>query len=142
MLPERFPPDDPREWLNRARSNLIQAEGIQSGVYLEDLCFQAQQAAEKALKALLLYQGREIPRVHDLAELIRHLEQAGEPVPPQVRESVQLTPYATITRYPGVSEPVSQSEYEEALRFGREVVLWVGSIIFGETVDRGEVPQQ
>ncbi len=23
--PERFPPDDPREWLNRARSNLIRA---------------------------------------------------------------------------------------------------------------------
>jgi hypothetical protein len=31
MLPEaeriqkRYPPDDPREWLNRARSNLLQA---------------------------------------------------------------------------------------------------------------------
>ena len=24
MPPERFPHDDPREWLNRARSNLIQ----------------------------------------------------------------------------------------------------------------------
>ena len=23
MPPERFPPDDPREWLNRARSNLL-----------------------------------------------------------------------------------------------------------------------
>lgn len=24
--PERFPPDDPREWLNRARSNLVRAK--------------------------------------------------------------------------------------------------------------------
>ncbi len=51
----RRPPDDPEEWLNRARSNLAQARlGRQPEVYLEDLCFQAQQAAEKALKALLL----------------------------------------------------------------------------------------
>ena len=26
MLPERFPPDDPREWLGRARSNLSRAK--------------------------------------------------------------------------------------------------------------------
>ena len=49
MVPDRFPPDDPREWLNRARSNLIQARGDRPGVYWEDLCFQAQQAAEKAI---------------------------------------------------------------------------------------------
>lgn len=41
MQPERFPPDDPREWLNRARSNLVQARKELAGVYLEDLCFQA-----------------------------------------------------------------------------------------------------
>lgn len=54
MRPESSSPEDPEEWLNRARSNLIQAGAHQPGVYLEDLCFQTQQAAEKALKALLL----------------------------------------------------------------------------------------
>ena len=54
MPPERFPPDDPREWLTRARRNLAQARAHISEVYLEDLCFDAQQAAEKAIKALLL----------------------------------------------------------------------------------------
>jgi HEPN domain-containing protein len=54
MPPERFSPDDPREWLNRARSNLAQAQAKITGVYLEDLCFDAQQAAEKAIKALLI----------------------------------------------------------------------------------------
>jgi HEPN domain-containing protein len=52
--PERFPPDDPREWLNRARSNLIRAKSKLPGVYLEDLCFDAQQAAEKAIKAIVI----------------------------------------------------------------------------------------
>jgi uncharacterized protein len=31
----RFPPDDPREWLNRARSNLRRAAVPAEGVYLE-----------------------------------------------------------------------------------------------------------
>ncbi len=50
--PERFPPDDPREWLNRARSNLVRAKNRIPGAYLEDLCFDAQQAAEKAIKGV------------------------------------------------------------------------------------------
>jgi len=56
MSAERFPPNDSREWLNHARSNLIQARGggQLSGVYLEDLCSNAQQAAEKAIKAVLI----------------------------------------------------------------------------------------
>jgi hypothetical protein len=36
---ERYAPDDPREWLNRARSNLVLARMQEAGVYLEDLCF-------------------------------------------------------------------------------------------------------
>lgn len=45
-------PSDPFIWLQRAHSNLILAnKGKLKGVMLEDLCFNAQQAAEKALKA-------------------------------------------------------------------------------------------
>ena len=35
--PERFPQDDQREWLNRARSNLSRARRRASDIYLEDL---------------------------------------------------------------------------------------------------------
>jgi len=34
---ERYPPDDPREWLNRARSDLVLARAEEEGIYLEDL---------------------------------------------------------------------------------------------------------
>ena len=44
----------PRACLNRARSNLAQARNRVSDVYLEDLCFDAQQAAEKAINALMI----------------------------------------------------------------------------------------
>jgi hypothetical protein len=50
MPVERFPPDDPREWLNRAKSNPAKARRGSEipEVYLEDLCFDAQQAASIA----------------------------------------------------------------------------------------------
>jgi len=49
-------PSDPQEWLIRAKGNLNLAEkgGRLKGVLLEDLCFNAQQAAEKALKGVCL----------------------------------------------------------------------------------------
>jgi hypothetical protein len=38
---KRYPPTDPREWLNRARSNLALAKSDTVGALLEDLCFEA-----------------------------------------------------------------------------------------------------
>ena len=48
MTRQRFEPDDPREWLNRAQGNLARAKLLVKGGYFEDLCYDAQQAAEKA----------------------------------------------------------------------------------------------
>ena len=74
---ERFPPDDPREWMNRARSHLARAASRIPGVYLEDLCFDAQQPAEKAANALLIRRGvRLLPTL---------FEEAGGTVPEVVR---------------------------------------------------------
>src|SRR5438552_1666072 len=87
MVPGRLPPDNPGEWLNRARSSLAKARGGAAfpEVYLEDLCFDAQQAAEKAIKAVLLHLGVRFPYVHDLALLLTLAEQAGQVLPEQVQ---------------------------------------------------------
>ena len=93
MSLERFPPDDPKEWLNRARSNLASARGGINipDVYLEDLCFDAQQAAEKAIKALLIHLEVRFPYIHDLGQLLALVEQAGRTVPEQVKEAARLS---------------------------------------------------
>ena len=118
----RYPPDDPREWLNRARSNLSKAANRTPGVYLEDLCFDAQQTAEKAVKAVLLARGVDFPYVHDLGLLLTLLEDAGETVPEAIRRAEKLNAYATTARYPGIDEPVSEPEYVEALAIAAAVV--------------------
>jgi len=122
--PERFPPDDSREWLNRARSNLIRAKSKLPGVYLEDLCFDAQQAAEKAIKAIMIQRNIAFPYVHDLARLLSLLEEAGENILEVVRKAEELTRYALVTRYPGIARPVSEQEYAEAVDIAERVVQW------------------
>ena len=106
----RFPANDPREWLNRARSNLIQAQAVSAGVYLEDLCFQAHQAAEKALKAFCLFRRLRVPRTHNLIELAELLTLNGVAMTDAMRNVIRLNPYAVGARYPGTDEPVDVNE--------------------------------
>ena len=71
MPPERAEPGSPADWLRHARSDLAYAmaplppEGL-----LEGQCFHAQQAAEKAIKAVLVAQGTSVPRTHNLKTLL------------------------------------------------------------------------
>ena len=132
MSPERFSPDDPREWLNRARSNLARAKAQIHDVYLEDLCFDAQQAAEKALKALLIQREVVFPYVHDLARLVTLLEAAGQAIPAVVRRAENLTRYAGVTRYPGLAEPVTEEQYQEAVTIAEAVVQWAAEHMEGQ----------
>lgn len=132
MTARRWPPDDPQEWLNRARSNLTRAKSQIPGVYLEDLCFDAQQAAEKAIKALLIHLGVRFPYTHGLTELLTLVERAGQNVPEDVERSAILSDYAVAARYPGPAEPVTQEEYEEAVAIAEKVVGWVDDALQGE----------
>jgi len=131
MSAKRLSPDDPREWLNRARSNLALAKARVAGVYLEDLCFSAQQAAEKAVKAVLIHLGVRFPYTHDLAELLTLVERAGLAVPDGLRRASILSDYAVESRYPGLAEPVTEREYKEAVDIAKEVVRWAEGIMEG-----------
>ena len=122
--PERFPPDDPREWMNRARSSLAIAKNRVPQAYLEDLCFEAQQAAEKSIKAVMIARNIEFPYVHDLDHLLSLLEDEGEVIPAPIRQASKLTKYATVTRYPGDMGPVTAQEYAEAIAIAEAVIRW------------------
>ena len=119
-----------RDWLKRARSNLIRAgQSKHEKVFWEDLCFDAQQAAEKAIKALLVFHNMPFRFVHDIAELLTVLENNGIELPENIRTSAELTDYAVGTRYPGPMEPVTEEEYKKAVDIAKEVVSWVEDLI-------------
>jgi len=99
------------------------------GVYLEDLCFQAQQAAEKATKEILIALRVQFPYTHDLAELLPLIVQNGQATPEQILEAAKLSDYAVEARYPGLGEPVTHEEYLEAISIAEAVINWAGKII-------------
>lgn len=131
MPPETRTPDDPRVWIGRARSNLVQAKTLQPGVYPEDLCGWVQQAAEKALKALLPARESSFPYTHDLARLLGLIAERIEGAPERIREAARLTDYAVEAHYPGVSKPewiscqavISSAETERPGTFG-DCAFW------------------
>ena len=102
-------------------------------MYLEDLCFDAQQAAEKAIKALLIKREVVFPYVHDLARLVTLLDAAGQEIPAVVRRAENLTRYAGVTRYPGLAEPVTEEQYQEAVTIAEAVVQWAAEHMQGQT---------
>ena len=131
MPPKRRPADDPVEWLNRARSNLARAKADIRipHVYLEDLCFDAQQATEKAIKAVLLNLRVPFPYHHDLAELLDLVQKAGKSVPKPVKDAGRLTMFAVVTRYPGIAEPIAREDYKRAVRIAEKVLRWAETLI-------------
>jgi HEPN domain-containing protein len=121
---KRFPPDDPREWLNRARSNLAHARATSPEVLLEDLCFDAQQAAEKAIKAVFIGRSEPFPYIHELRKLLGLLKHNGLKIPKYVQEADKLSRFAVVTRYPAAVGPVTRRQYQRAVRIAAAVLRW------------------
>lgn len=138
MPPERFPPDDPREWLHRARSNLALAKARLPDVLLDDLCFEAQQGAEKAIKAVLVARGIAFPYVHDVRRLLTLLEDRGETFPFAPEDVARLTPFAVVSRYPDFDAPIAEETYRWAVTIAAAVVGWAEVRVEAERRRSGE----
>ncbi|MCL0070251.1 HEPN domain-containing protein [Dehalococcoidia bacterium] len=123
-------PDDPapgshKDWLRHAYSDLeIACIEPSRRMLLEGLCFHAQQAAEKSLKALLVWRAIPFPKTHSIRMLLDLIPQDLS-VPEAVQDAASLTEYAVTSRYPGEIEPVDDDEYRESIRLAEEVVSWV-----------------
>jgi HEPN domain-containing protein len=129
MPPPRSEPGSASDWLSRARADLALARvNLPEGGRYEDLCFHAQQAAEKALKSVYRHRGWTFRHVHDVEELITGLLSRGMEVPDPVRSAIVLTSYASEVRYPGLYEPVQERDRDEAVKMAEAVVMWAADM--------------
>lgn len=125
MLPDDPAPGSYEDWLRHAYSDLEIARIEPSPrMLLEGLCYHAQQAVEKSLKALLVSRAIPFPKTHSIRMLLDLLPQDLS-IPEVVQDAASLTEYAVTSRYPGEVEPVDDDEYREAIRLAEEVVSWV-----------------
>ena len=119
-------------WVRAAIEDLVDAEdAIRRGRWFR-AAFYAQQAVEKALKALFFIVRREEPpHIYTVTELYALLKEAGFSLPSDLEEQLYiLNKYYTVTRYPDAanglpSEAVDRVEAERAYKVAREVIARV-----------------
>lgn len=118
-----------RGWLVKARSDLAAGHLVVDGDGPYDTaCFHAQQAIEKALKALLALYDQPIPRTHDLDELQR-LCLTTAPLPGLADlDLTEVTDYAVLVRYDLEFWP-TQATAADAMLLAERVVVMVADLL-------------
>lgn len=94
---------------------------------LTPTCFHAQQAVEKALKAVLTIKHIDFRRTHDLEELANLLADVdiASPFPP--REFRRLNPFAVELRYD--DENIALITRDEADQLTQRTLAWAAEIV-------------
>jgi HEPN domain-containing protein len=96
-------------------------------IELPTVCFHAQQAVEKILKAILVLHGDDPTRTHDLNKLAYALLDRNINLPLPIEELSKLNPYAVIFRYDDMEiELISRQEATQIILTVRE---WADDLI-------------
>ncbi len=106
-----------REWVEKAEKDLDTArreQRVRKAPNYDAVCFHAQQATEKYLKALLQEKDLPIPRVHSLAELLALVAKKDPDLLILQSYTNIMESYAIQYRYPGFS--ADKDEAKAALK--------------------------
>lgn len=106
-------------WLLKAESDLRTAQILikDENPPTDSICFHAQQAVEKLLKAYLTYLDIKAPKTHDIATLLELCLSVDEKFKELDQEKLEeLTFYAVEIRYPDAFYQPSIEEAREALK--------------------------
>ncbi len=105
-----------------AREDLSTAEAlIEQDKPARQACFHAQQAAEKAVKAALIFLQVDFPYRHDL-DYLRALLPDGWPLKENPPDLAGLTAWAIRGRYPGDLQEATEEQARTAAEQAREVL--------------------
>jgi HEPN domain-containing protein len=120
-----------RAWMAKARSDLGTAKKLAQGpdVYLDTAIYHCQQAAEKAIKALLVQNDLRFEKTHDLEVLIARATPVAPGLSKLLDQADRLTPYAVAYRYPGEELVPTAEEFAAALAAAEEVVGCIDSLL-------------
>lgn len=113
---ENGPKDDPAvdadRWFRYAEEDLYSARALHADEHApaRDVCLLSQQAAEKALKSVLVREQTEFPHTHDL-EAVANLLPEADILADLRPELARLSQWAVEARYPG---DLAEADKEEA----------------------------
>lgn len=113
--------EEVKRWLDKSKDDLRKAkDNFKIGNY--DLAsFLSQQAAEKALKSLLIERTKTFPKIHDLVRLGKLLKIDDS----LLKDCEKLTFVYIETRYPDISNrKYTEKESEEDIKIAEKIIIW------------------
>jgi|SRR5665213_573802 len=122
------PPEEARRdlvlrWREKAEKDFgleqhLVAEGC---AYREAVAFHSQQAAEKLLKAFLVFHQIDFPKTHNLGELLTRVASCDPVLATSLRDITALNPYGIEYRYPSDFPDLTHEDAEGAFRLAETV---------------------
>jgi HEPN domain-containing protein len=115
------------ELLKIAEGDLLSAQALNESPKgrRENICFLAQQAIEKSLKAVLVWLQIPFPLVHDAGVLVAKMP--APLTPPLGYDLSVLTSYATVRRYEESRSALKPESIKAVLEAGQSVLDWAKS---------------
>ena len=110
-------------WCEKGRRDFITAQnGLldTTEIFPDIVCFHAQQAAEKYLKAYLVFLDLDFPKTHALEDLILIASEKDPSMRSLFTIASELSPYAVEIRYPDIPSP-SDEDAREAVEFADRI---------------------
>ena len=113
---------DTTRWLRYAKEDLITAEILLAQPHIppRQSCWLAQQSAEKALKAVLIFLQIDFPRTHDL-NILRNLIPDRWQLKTTHQDLAYLTEWVTEARYPSDTPEATNADASEAVEQARAI---------------------
>ncbi len=123
-------------WLGYAQGDLATARSnhADKSVPNRNAGYMAQQAAEKAIKAVILLENRPFDMIHDVDTLARQVPQDFV-VPTPSEDLSWLTDLETSSRYPEQGEVVTSEDAERAIDIAEAIVAAARSHFAARGVD-------
>ncbi|MFH0727763.1 MAG: HEPN domain-containing protein [Pseudomonadota bacterium] len=116
--PEEVKLEFTREWIRKAENDYRTDKYLSDAneEYTYGVTFHSQQAAEKYIKAFLVWHQIEFKKTHDIALLLALASKADPELSAILNDAEELTPYGAEYRYPGDYPDVSAEDSEKTLR--------------------------
>ena len=120
-----------RLWLKKAAHDLASAKALAaaSEYLLDTAIYHCQQAAEKAVKAFLVFHDVRFEKTHNIALLVGSATKVDPRFASRSQAAEFLTPYASLFRYPDEEFEPSRKEFDEALQRAEELFAFVLSLL-------------
>ena len=111
-----------KRWISYSETDLRAAHALLDSeeFFPRQICFFAQQCAEKAIKAILVFEEVSFRKNHDLDRL-RDLIPEGWKVKAQFPDLAELTIWSVESRYPGNTPDITENEARGTLKLAESV---------------------